>query len=400
MPVSYECHASSTWQDSSGLVDWHGQLHRALDRYAVIGWGKHADAAKELVQIASTAPNHAPPASYHSFMRAIEREPLYKPALRQKRPALGSQDPAPIYFAAERLCIITSFFNPCGYRSRVKNFEIFANSLTRSGVMWRGIECAFGTAPFTLPEYETVYRVRSKSVLWQKERLLNLLIDRLPDYYTKVAWVDADILFSNPSWIVDTCDTLDDFAIVQPFVEAARLGSTGLEIGDGSERMPSFAYLYHHDPDGVLGPTYWNHGHTGYAWAARRDCLDRHGLYDACLSGTGDHLMAHAFVGDWLPNCIGIGIDRAYHHFVDWCNKVYPRVRARLGFTEGVAFSLWHGPEEARGYYNAVALLRDVSFDPWSDIALGPTGCWEWSSERPSLHDWARSYFVRRQDDG
>ena len=37
-------------------------------------------------------------------------------------------------------------------------------------------------------------------------------------------------------------------------------------------------------PDRALGPTYFHHGHTGLAWAGRRDWIERYGLYDCCLS--------------------------------------------------------------------------------------------------------------------
>jgi hypothetical protein len=237
-------------------------------------------------------------------------------------------------------------------------------------------------------------------VLWQKERLLNVLLSLLPDKYTKIAWIDADILFSNPNWIPDTCDALDDSPVVQPFVEAVCLPRRSGEIVDESAALVSFAYLYKLDPDGVLGPTYWNHGHTGYAWAGRRDWMERYGLYDACLSGTGDHLMAHGFVGDWQPECLGIGKEAAYRHFTSWSQQVYPSVRSRVGVIDGSAFSLWHGPESERGYYAAVCTLREGGFDPAKDLEVGPTGCWEWASKKPWLHQWAQDYFVRRRDDG
>jgi hypothetical protein len=222
----------------------------------------------------------------------------------------------------------------------------------------------------------------------------------LPDKYTKIAWIDADILFSNPHWIPDTCDALDDSPVVQPFVEAVHLPRRSSEIVDASLSLVSFAYLYGLDPDGVLGPTYWNHGHTGYAWAGRREWMERCGLYDACLSGTGDHLMAHGFVGDWQPECLGIGKEAAYRHFTSWSEQVYPSVRGRVGVIDGSAFSLWHGPESERGYYAAVCKLREGGFDPAQDLVIGPAGSWEWSSKKPWLHQWAQDYFARRRDDG
>ena len=43
--------------------------------------------------------------------------------------------------------------------------------------------------------------------------------------------------------------------------------------------------------------SYFKHGHTGFAWAARRSVLDKHGLYDCQILGNGDFVMGHAMYG-------------------------------------------------------------------------------------------------------
>jgi hypothetical protein len=407
------------------------RLARAVDRYRAVGWQDRVEAMQALITLAPSLPTATvshledaligtrsrvahyenPPRlasldQRHEFKSAdvpewVDRLAAAVKKRKEARPrAAAPAIPAEQYIPVDDFCVIMSFFNPLGYKTRVKNFGEVAKSLNRSGVFWRGIECAFGDAPFTLPPADNVVRVRSSSVLWQKERLLNLLVPQLPDKYTKVAWIDADVLFSNPAWIPATCDALDDFPVVQPFVEAVRIPPSGADVINEAESLVSFAYLYQLDPDGVLGPTYWNHGHTGYAWAGRRDWMESFGLYDACLSGTGDHLMAHGFVGGWQPECLGIGQGPAYRHFASWSERLYPSVRSRVGVIDGSALSLWHGPESERGYYAAVCALREGGFDPALDLHVGPTGCWEWASQKDWLHQWAETYFAKRRDDG
>lgn len=386
-------HPDWHWPSSPAELIRHAL--RALKRYEIVGWREQADSIGDLIRKSEAADGVPVPELRKWLARAASRAARHEPPIiRKSRP----EGPAERYSVAANVCVVTCFFNPCGYRSRVRNFEIFAQSLTASGVAWRGIECAFGDQPFTLPEYSMVTRVRSSSILWQKERLINLAVSRLPDVYTKIAWIDADVLFGNPHWIVEAGDALDQYQVVQPFSSAASLGPDFVE--SGIDRLPSFAYLYHQDPDGVLGPAYWNHGHTGYAWAGRREWIERYGLYDACLSGTGDHLMAHGFVGDWRPGCLGIGTGPAYKHLSEWCLEAYPEVSGSLGYVDGTAYSLWHGPVKARDYYGAVCKLKELKFDPYVDIALGPTGCWEWSTDRRELHEWTRGYFARRREDG
>ena len=69
---------------------------------------------------------------------------------------------------------------------------------------------AFGDAPFDLPAGPDVIQVRGPDVLWQKERLLNIAVSRLPARARKVAWLDGDLLFADPDWAGETARLLDD----------------------------------------------------------------------------------------------------------------------------------------------------------------------------------------------
>ena len=37
-------------------------------------------------------------------------------------------------------------------------------------------------------------------------------------------------------------------------------------------------------------------------------------------------------------------------------------------------------------------------FCPENDIAIGTQGCWNWSSDKPGMHEYLRSYFRNRGD--
>ena len=94
---------------------------------------------------------------------------------------------------------VTTYFNPCGYKTRRLNYERFISSLTKQGVRCLTVECAFGADKFELPSSSTVMHVRSESVLWQKERLLNIGAASLPRECRYVAWIDADKDSTNDS---------------------------------------------------------------------------------------------------------------------------------------------------------------------------------------------------------
>jgi hypothetical protein len=110
----------------------------------------------------------------------------------------ASSAPRPRYEVAPDLWVIAAYYNPHGYQTRAHNYALFATSLARSGIPLLTVECAFGDEPFVLSDSATVLKLRCQSVLWQKERLLNVAIATLPPTCTKVAWLDADILFERP----------------------------------------------------------------------------------------------------------------------------------------------------------------------------------------------------------
>jgi len=121
------------------------------------------------------------------------------------------------YDVVHDLWVIAAYYNPHGYKTRAKNHALFAAKLEQSGIPLLTVECAFGDEPFALPDGPQVLKLCCASVLWQKERLLNVAVSALPPRCTKVAWLDADILFARPDWAVLTSKLLDTYAVVQVF---------------------------------------------------------------------------------------------------------------------------------------------------------------------------------------
>jgi hypothetical protein len=310
--------------------------------------------------------------------------------------------PAAAYEPPADLALVSAFFNPGGFRSKRRNLELFVERVERSGLTRLIVEGAFGQEPFALAPGPGVMQVRCRDVMWQKERLLNLAVARLPPAITKVAWLDCDILFENPRWAVETSRLLDEVAVVQPFATAIRLPPARTDY-DGQGVVDSgFACACERSPGAFLSGRFAEHGHTGYAWAARRELVARHGLYDAGVAGSADHLMAHAMCGDWSSPCVPLMIGRANpyaDHFRDWAERIYRDVGARLGHVAGAVLHLWHGDVAHRRYTERNLELLAFGFDPRRDLGLGADGAWEWNSDKPALHRWCADYFVRRRED-
>jgi len=306
------------------------------------------------------------------------------------------------YETVDDLCIITCFFNPCGYRTRRLNYDIFCSTLAASGIRLATIECAFGSSPFTLDGPEVVLRVRGseRHLMWQKERLLNLLVSCLPTSVHKVAWLDCDILFENPDWARKTSRALDSYAIVQPFTELVRLRPGSIRSSQENEVRESYCSVLRRDRTLATSGNYQAHGHTGLGWAARRDLIQGHGLYDVLISGSGDHFIAHAADGSLGSVCFdGMRKTPLFENFSLWAVPFSQSVGGLVGCVAGRALHLWHGGKEGRRYRTILRELVGHNYDPTRDVGLSESGLLEWKSERPMLHSWASGYFRERDED-
>ena len=310
-------------------------------------------------------------------------------------------EPASRYLVAPDLAVVTSYFNSHHYASKRRAFEAFKGSMERSGVPLFIGECAFGEDEFELTKSRSVFQFRSRDVLWQKERLLNLTIDRVPDRYTKIAWIDADILFDNTRWAVETSDRLDQLPVIQLFSHGIRLRPNETSYFGAGQRYRSFAFTRAALP-ALSRLRYLIHGHTGFAWAADRQLLSGLGLYDAAIAGSGDHLMAHAFSGDFSSPClrsIFLGCSGYLDHFREWAEAAWGWVGGRVGFVPGAALHLWHGETMNRGYARRNHDMDMHRYDPSRHLEAEPNGLWSLSEDGAPLSQWASGYFRDRRED-
>ncbi|MCC6647611.1 MAG: hypothetical protein IT374_18825 [Polyangiaceae bacterium] len=301
------------------------------------------------------------------------------------------------------LWAITCHFNPAGYRRRPRNYELFRARLARQGVQVVTVECTFGDEPPTLPPAPDVSHVRARDVLWQKERLLNLALRAVPRWVPKVAWLDADVLLED-GWAEETSALLERAPVAQPFARAVRL-PPGAEEDDGSstERYASFCHEVARDPGLLHQGSYDPHGHTGFAWAARRELLDACGLYEGCVAGSADHVMAHAFAGGLDSACVAriFGGNSAHEgHFRAWAARVAAAAGGRgVACGSGTLLHLWHGALRHRSYLERNRELAALRFDPARDLVDTAGAPLAFSLARPELRAWASEYFRRRRED-
>jgi hypothetical protein len=300
-------------------------------------------------------------------------------------------------------CVITSYFNPARYKTKRQNFEAFMDGMAKQNVRVRVIELAFGDDEFELDKSPDVLQFRGSDIMWQKERLLNVAVTKLPKSCTKVGWFDADLIFKEPDWLERTSEALEDSMVVLPCRHAVRLKRGNVADGPGL-LYESFASCFVRDRSLARTRLFNQHGHTGFAWAARREFVTQCGLYDACLTGSGDHLMAHAFAAavaksPCMPHLIGPS--PAYRqHFVRWAVQARDFIGGKLGVVPGRILHLWHGDLGDRNYALMNRQFMTFGFDPDAHIRVGSDGLWEWSGAPEQMRQWARDMFEVRNEDG
>jgi hypothetical protein len=302
------------------------------------------------------------------------------------------------YTSADDLWIVTCYFNPLSYATRLDNYLRFKAPFARCEARFITVECAFENQPFVLPG-RNVIRMRARDVMWQKERLLNLAISGLPSECRKVTWLDCDILFQNPDWLVQTSRLLDRVPLVQPFEKIVYPDKgNSFYSSDSPSFTKGFAVSFASAPTQQIVGNFEGHGHSGFAWAARREVFMKIGLYEACVAGDGDHMIAHAACGDWDNPCVVhtlVGLDHR-EHFREWAREFYKGAQAQIDYVPGTIIHLWHGDGRRKRFVKA----QTNDFDPRIDIRIGPTGALEWNSDKPELHQAIKRYFVGRKEDG
>jgi hypothetical protein len=302
---------------------------------------------------------------------------------------------------------ITSYFNPMRYHRRHSNYRTFRKDLKLPLV---AVELAYSD-DFELQDGDAdiLLQLRGGSVLWQKERLLNLALQALPKSCRKVAWVDCDIIFRSPAWAEAAHRLLDSVAMVQLFKHVHQLRpdwdpacsnpsadflgfSAVFSVSSGMPAADCFGY----NPE-----RRWGAPAVGLAWAARRELLDRHGFYDPCIIGGGDRAMlcgARGFINEIVANHYMNELQR--QRLLAWAEPVREHLKADIGFIDGDILHLWHGDFRDRVQRSRHEGLQRFRFDPFSDIAIQENGSWRWNTDKPDLHEYVRGYFSSRREDG
>ncbi len=317
---------------------------------------------------------------------------------------------------------MTCIFNPAGYKSRTKLYHKFAEYLKSINVVLITIELQYGKIPFeaTEPDNPNHIQLRTDSVMWHKEQLVNLATQRLPMNWEYMAWIDADLLFLNDNWVHDTIRTLQFHPVVQMFGQAHDLSITNEIIATHQ----GIGWAYVNDKvktEDVYTKMYGTKGqhygipiekfekipktkvgffHPGFAWAIRRDAYNNMGgLLDCPILGSADTHMAYSFIG-CMESTLHEGYSEPYKDCLRaWQARADKYIRRNLGYVPGSVVHYWHGRKKDRGYTTRFNILIDNQYNPHTDIEKDHQGLYRWTDRSLKLRQDVYKYFLSRNED-
>jgi len=300
---------------------------------------------------------------------------------------------------------ITCYFNPIGYGRRLTNYRIFRERLAVPLVT---VELSHHHQFELRPaDADILVQLHCEDVLWQKERLLNIALQSVPSDCNTVAWLDCDMIFESNDWVARADELLERFKIVFPFTHLYELPKDRLPEDADSRKSTAYSLVYALQngiapPEVLRGNMLLNQRiASGGAGVTRRDILEKHGFYDACVMGSGCRAMACAALGRFDDAIHFLRMNRNWaDHYLAWAKPYFDTVEGNVACLDGGMFHLWHGERIHRQYGERHRLLMEFNFDPCKDIFIDEKGCWRWRKNSSGAQELVRRYLESRREDG
>ncbi|WP_265592903.1 glycosyltransferase family 25 protein [Verrucomicrobium sp. BvORR034] len=293
------------------------------------------------------------------------------------------------------LAFATSWFNPCHYRSRLENFLRFRDAIRETNLLI--VELAFNDDDWQLPDdTPNLIRLRTNTVCWQKEALLNHGLKLLHDQgFAHLGWLDADIIFESTSWQERLLEELQTKRLCQAF---ETVNTTFPDRGHQREYGAAASWIAHSQHPLRCAT-------TGFGWAMHREVWNSAHLYDHAIVGGSDKIMWNAIFHDYLKTDsifppLAQSADYQTNK-LDWATRWSKAVQMKIGFNQGVHIrSLPHGHVHRRQYGSRDRLLVQHVFEPTQHLSRDAKQLLQW---RPNvtakLRQTVAEYFASRKED-
>jgi len=270
----------------------------------------------------------------------------------------------------DTLHVITVISNFCEFKRRWQLMKEFIEKMKNfENIQLYVVELAYGNQNFHITDKNNKnhLQLRTKYPLWHKENMINIGVKKLlPKNWKAVAWIDGDIEFDNPNWVIDTLKVLTKCDLVQLFTTCLDLDEKEIPFSI----WQSYGYKYAHGNSSYHKDKGINYWHCGYAWACRRDFFDKMGgLYENSILGSGDYIMTQGYLG--LNSSVHgdlVGFDEDVKRY----NKNLDNIK--IGYIPTNIKHFFHGSKENRRYIERNDIYVNHKFDPNIHITKDKNG--------------------------
>lgn len=277
------------------------------------------------------------------------------------------------------ICVVFCYFNAAGYVRSLQNLLFFENKLKQANIPYFSIEMVIGDQEPILAN--PTLCVRSKSSLFYKEALWNRVEKEIPEQYTKICFLDSDIIFDDPKWVDNLSELLDSYDLVHPFKTINWLDlSFNILLSGVSKFYNSILDI----KQACSTP--------GIGWGISRKFFSEiGGFFDKCILGSGDSMFYSAILTSTMQIPPILKIE--YNTYKTNIIKYKPSVT----YLDCSIYHLYHGSEKNRKYTSRYSIFNSIksSFDEL--VSINSDGFLELNDSK--INTKFHQYFLERAED-
>jgi hypothetical protein len=220
--------------------------------------------------------------------------------------------------------------------------------------------------------------------MFQKERLCYVLEKYISEKYTKILFLDCDIIFNNLNWYDDISNLLDTHNVVHPFTTAVWLDITYKNI---YLRKDSIL----HNKLSSNSSNVWNY-HSGFGWAFQRKWFNEIGFFQYCIIGGGDTCSTFG----WLK--LSYNGPSIFKSIIIEYNRFLKYNKPSIGYISGCIYHLYHGSRKNRQLgirYNIIKNIENIQ----DILIIEENKPFEFKPEYSYLNEYIKEYLKNRDDD-
>jgi hypothetical protein len=269
------------------------------------------------------------------------------------------------------------YFNTVGSKRLLMNYLYTVEKLKLAKIPYYTIEMYVNKK-----DIADAIHVKTDVILFQKERLCRVLERHIPAKYTKLLFMDTDIVYDNINWYNDISKKLNDHSIVQCYSNIYYTDITYKKIEQVI--LSSTAKRITNDNSAGIGT-------PGGSWAFQRTWFNEIGFFEYDPTGGSDTYSVLLWRGEAIDN------SAPYLKYALEEYKAKIKELPSICFVEGIIYHLWHGTMKNRQYSLRKQIFTSVK-DIRSVVKIGKNGLLELTNGKYKAG--LIKYFKNKDDDG